>query len=134
MALGRTRAGTPTEGTQVAAGSDNSLTDPRIILFDPPCRPCIVTNHGATDEILVKVNTELNGTVSNDFDNDGDDDGLGHFVIPPRVTLADASKDPPEGGECYVDVSMGGLITVHSVSIATVGGDLDDVSVVGWKP
>jgi hypothetical protein len=108
------------------------LVLPRIILFDPPVRPCIVTNHGATDEILVKVNTELNGTVSETFTQAN---GLGHFVIPPKVTLADGAKDPPEGGECWVDVSLGGQIAVHSVSFCTPdAGDLDDVSVVGWVP
>lgn len=136
MALGKARSGIPLEGTTAANGTDNSLTAPRIIIFDTPARPCIVTNHCQNSEILVKINTELNGTVSNDFDNDSDDDGLGHFVIPPKVTLVDASKDPPEGGECWVDVSLGGLVTVHSVSFVTThaSDDLDEVSVVGWRP
>lgn len=128
--MSRTRTGAPVTGTQAAAGTDNSLVLPRIILFAKPCRPCIVTNHGATDEILVKVNTELNGTVSEVFSAAL---GLGHFVIPPKVTLNDAGKGPPEGGECWVDVSMGGALAIHSVSIVTVNGDLDDVSVVGWN-
>ncbi len=130
MSLGRTRSGAPNSGTQAADGTDGSMVLPRIILFDDPARPCIVTNHGTTDEILVKVNVEVNGTVSETFTQAN---GLGHFVIPPKVTLADAAKDPPEGGECWVDVSMGGLIAVHSVSFVTVSGDLDDVSVVGWS-
>lgn len=128
------RSGAPVTGTTAADGTDNSLTAPRIILFDSPVRPCIVTNHCQNSEVLVKVNTELNGTVSNDFDNDTDDDGLGHFVIPPKVTLADASKDPPEGHSSSLDVSCGGQISVHSVSFVTTNAsdDLDDVSVVGW--
>jgi len=122
------RSGAPVYGTVVAGGTDNSLLLPRIIVFDRPCSPCIVTNHGATDEILVKVNVELNGIVSEVFAAPY----LGHFVIPPKVTLADAAKDPPEGGECYCDISCGGQIAVHSVSFCTVNGDLDDISVVGW--
>lgn len=123
------RTGAPTSGTVAADGTDNNPLLPRIILFEKPVSPCIVTNHGATDEIWVKVNTELNGTVSETFTAAN---GLGHFVIPPKVTLADAAKDPPEGGECYCDVSCGGQISVHSVSIVTVTGDLDDISCVGW--
>jgi hypothetical protein len=125
------RTGAPVTGTVAAAGTDNSLTLPRIIVFDRPVSPCIVTNHGATDEILVKVNVETKDAtaVTEVFSQAA---GLGHFVIPPKVTLADAAKDPPEGGECHKDVSCGGQIAVHSVSICTVGGDLDDVSVVGW--
>lgn len=131
--MGRVRSGAPTSGTVAAEGSDNSLTDPRIILFDPPVRPCIVTNHCVLDEIVVKVNTETSGTVSEKFEVAN---GLGHFIIPPRATLADTSKDPPEGGECWVDVSMGGQIVVHSVSFCTRDGsdDLADVSVVGFAP
>lgn len=133
--MGRIRSGQPVSGQVAAnrrayaAGVDGDLTDPRIIVFRAPVRPCIVTNHGATDEILVKVNVETTGTVSETFATPN----RGHFVIPPKVTLADAAKDPPEGGECWVDVSLGGQLLVHSVSIATVNGDLDDVSVVGWK-
>lgn len=122
------RAGAPTAGTVAASGTDGNLSLPRIILFDRPVSPCIVTNHGLTDEILVKVNVEVDGSVSEVFAAPN----LGHFVIPPKVTLADAAKDPPEGGECYVDVSCGGQIAVHSVSFVTVAGDLDDVSVVGF--
>ena len=124
------RSGPPNTGTVAAEGTDDNPLLPRIILFDKPVSPCIVTNHGATDEIWVKVNTETNGVVSEVFNAAN---GLGHFVIPPKITLADAAKDPPEGGECHVDVSLGGQIAVHSVSFVTVGGSLsDDVSVVGW--
>lgn len=128
------RTGAPTTGTQVADGTDGSLTAPRIILFERPVSPCIVCWHGELDELLVKINVELDGTVTNDFDNDSDDDGAGHVILPPRVTLVDASKDPPEGSANWVDLSMGGQLAIHSVSFCTVNGsdDLDDVSVVGW--
>ncbi len=129
----KTRSGAPTTGTEAASGTDDSLVLPRIIIFNPPVRPCIVTNHCLTDEVLVKVNTELNGTVSETFSQAN---GLGHFIIPPKVTLTDASKDPPEGGPRQVDVSLGGQIQIHSVSFCTTdsGDDLDDVSVIGWAP
>lgn len=136
MALGRTRSGAPVTGTQAVAGTDGSLTAPRLITFNTPVRPCIVTHHGQNDELLIKVNVELKDATSITDDFSTGATGKGMFVLPPKVTLADASKDPPEGGECYVDVSLGGLIAVHSVSIATVNSsdDLDDVSVVGWQP
>lgn len=125
------RTGAPTTGTQAAAGADNDLTDPRIITFVRPVSPCIVTHHGQNDELLVKVNVELNGTVSETFTQAN---GLGHFVIPPKIKLADASVDPPDGSANHVDVSMGGQLAVHSVSFCTTNAsdDLDDVSVVGW--
>lgn len=128
------RTGVPTAGTTAAAGTDNSLTAPRIILFSKPVSPCIVTWHGVLDELLIKVNAEVNGTVSNDFDNDSDDDGAGYFILPPNVTFADGSKSPPEGSPSFVDVSCGGQLAVHSVSFCTTDAsdDLDDVSVVGW--
>lgn len=116
------RSGPPVEGTQAAAGTDGSTTDPRIILFDPYIRPCIVMNGtGNGNVIRVKINTETNGTVSNDFDNDADDDGPGYFTIADGETA---------------DVSLWGLISVHSVSfITTAGGDdLDKVTAVGWPP
>lgn len=114
----RTRAATT--GTQAAAGTDNDLEDPRIILFDPPVRPCIVMNGtGNSNNVRVKVNAELNGTVSNDFDNDADDDGPGYFTILDGETA---------------DVSIGGALAVYSVSFVTLDGadDLDTVTVVGW--
>lgn len=123
------RAGAATTGTEAAAGTDNSQTDPRIITFDPPVRPCIITNHCTNAAVLVKVNAELNGTVSNDFDNDSDDDGLGHFALPPNDGAVSLSPS-------WVDLSLGGAVNVHSVSFITTnaGDDLDDVSVVGWAP
>ena len=133
MGRGSVRAGAPTTGETVANGTDNSLILPRIILFDPPVRPCIVTNHVQNDEILVKVNTELSGSVSEVFSAAK---GLGHFVIPPKIKLADASVNPPDGSANERDVSLGGQIAVHSVSFVTTDGndDLDDVSVVGFAP
>ncbi len=119
--MGRVRAGAPETGTQVADGTDGSQTDPRIILFDPPVRPCIVQNGtGNSLDILVKMNTELNGTVSDDFDNDSDDTGPGYLAV------AD--------GEA-VDASIGGTLTIHSISFITTDGgdDLDNVAVVGWS-
>lgn len=134
MGRGAVRVGPPVTGTQAADGTDTSLTLPRIIIFDPPVRPCIVTNHGTDNEILVKINTETDGTVSETFTQAN---GLGHFVIPPKVTdfLADTNDGPPTGSANQVDVSLGGQIAVHSVSFCTpTAGDLDDVSVVGWEP
>jgi hypothetical protein len=119
--------GAPDTGTQVAAGTDDSLTDPRIILFDKPVRPCIVANHCSNTEILVKVNTELNGTVSETFSAAN---GLGHFIIPPK-----SSGFTKYGGMRHFDVSLGGLIAVHSVSICTThaSDSLADVSIVGFN-
>ena len=119
--MGRVRTGDSVQGTTVADGTDNDLTDPQIILFDTYVRPCLVMNGtGNGNNIKVKMNTELNGTVSNDFDNDSDDDGPGH------ITIADGES---------ADVSLGGQLCVHSVSFVTLDGgdDLDNVTVVGWK-
>jgi hypothetical protein len=131
--MSRTRSGAPSTGTQAAAGTDDSLVLPRIILFRNPVRPCIVTNHCTNSELLVKVNTELNGTVSETFSAAN---GLGHFVIPPKETkfVADGGTDAPDGSANWVDVSCGGQIAVHSVSFCTThqADDLDDVSVVGF--
>jgi hypothetical protein len=123
MGLGQARTGAPAEGTTVANGTDNDATDPRIIRFEVPggpVRPCIVMNGtGNGNVIRVKVNTETDGTVSNDFDNDADDDGIGH------ITIADGET---------ADASFGGLVSVSSVSFITTaqGDDLDLVTVVGW--
>lgn len=131
MGRGSVRAGVPTTGTTVNDGTDNSLTDPRIIIFDPPVRPCIVLNHNTNERCLIKVNVEpadSDGTVTNDFDNDTDDDGSGHMASPRTlVTGADATP--------LVDVSMDGQVAIHSVSIATTnaGDDLDNISVIGWN-
>jgi hypothetical protein len=136
MGRGTIRAGAPTTGTQAADGTDNDLTDPRIILFDPAARPCIVTNHCTNSEVLVKVNTvEVSGVASETFTQAN---GLGHFVIPPKETkfVADGGTEAPDGGARHVDVSCVGQIIVHSVAICTThaSDDLDDVSVVGWGP
>lgn len=122
--MGRVRTGAPVQGTQVAAGTDNSLTDPRIIRFDTPVRPCIVANGtGNGNNIRIKVNTEVDrtvDTVTNDFDNDADDDGPGH------ITIIDGES---------ADASIGGTLGVESISIVTLDGadDLDLVTVVGWN-
>ncbi len=128
--MAKKRVGAPVSGTVAASGTDNSLLLPRIIIFTRPCSPVIVTNHNVNEELLVKVNVELNGTVSETFAAPK----LGQFVIPPKVTFADGSKGPPEGGENWVDVSCGGLIAVHSVSFCTTNAsdDLDNVSVDGF--
>ena len=118
--MGRIRTGPAIQGTQAADGTDGSLTDPRIVLFKPYVRPCIVMNGtGNGNVIRVKVNAELDGTVTNDFDNDTDDDGPGY------ITIADGET---------ADASLGGLVAVHSVSFVTTDGgdDLDNVAVVGW--
>lgn len=136
MGLGRARVGAPTQGTTAANGTDNSLTLPRIITFQKPVRPCIVTNHCTNAEILVKVNVEVKdaAAVTEVFSQAA---GLGHFVIPPKVTdfLATVAEGPPTGSACSVDVSLGGQIAVHSVSFVTRNSsdDLDDVSVVGFE-
>jgi hypothetical protein len=87
---------------------------------------------------LVKVNVELNGTVSETFSQAN---GLGHFVLPPKQSLYydttdDPTVGPPDGSANQVDVSCGGQVAVHSVSFATThaSDDLDDVSVVGFNP
>ena len=118
--MGRIRTGVAIQATQANDGTDGSLTDPRIMLFEPYVRPCIVMNGtGNGNVIRVKVNAEIDGTVTNDFDNDADDDGPGYLTIADGATA---------------DASFGGLVAVHSISfITTAGGDdLDDVAVVGW--
>lgn len=126
------RTGAPVSGTVAADGTTNSLLLPRIILFDRPVSPCIVTNHCLVSQIVVKVNVELNGVVSETFAAPK----LGQFVIPPKREnfVADGGTGPPTHGPNQFDVSCGGQIAVHSVSFCTTdGGDsLDDVSVDGW--
>lgn len=133
MGRGGVRAGAPTSGTTVNDGTDNDLTDPRIIVFDPPVRPCIVLNHNTNERCLIKVNVEppnSDGTVTNDFDNDDDDDGLGHMAAYRTSTSLPADADHPG-----TDVSVGGQIAVHSVSLVTTtaSDDLDKISVIGWE-
>ncbi len=130
--MSRPRVGPPSVGTVVNNGTDNSLTDPRIIIFDPPVKPCVVLNHNTNERCLIKVNVEppgSTGTVTNDFDNDSDDDGSGHMTAAATTV---GNTDQSQG----CDVSMGGQISVHSISIATTHGsdDLDNVSVAGWGP
>lgn len=133
MGRGTIRAGAPTQGTVAAAGSANDSTDPRIILFNPPVRPCIVANHSNKAPVLVKTNTELTGTVSETFEAAN---GRGHIVLPARRTLKNATKSGPEGGACWADVSQGGRVAVHSVSIATTDASTPPsyVSVIGFEP
>ena len=131
MGRGSLRAGAPVTGTTVNDGTDNDLTDPRIIIFDPPVRPCMIRNHNTNERCLIKVNVEppdSTGAVTNDFDNDSDDDGSGHMV-------AEVSSVASTGQSPGTDASMGGQISVHSISLATThaSDDLDSISVVGWN-
>lgn len=100
------------------AGTDGSLTDPRVVSFSPYVRPCIVMNGtGNGNDILIKINVDN----TNDFDNDSDDDGPGYYAVADGET---------------VDVSLLGMISVDRVSFVTLDGgdDLDKVAVVGWEP
>ena len=117
MGANAIRAGAPVGGTQAADGTDNDLTDPRIILFSKPVSPCVVYNKtGNGNDIIVKINTETTGTVAEDFSANP----FGHFNV----------KD----GES-VDASIRRSIAVESISFVTLDGadDLDNVSVVGWN-
>jgi hypothetical protein len=132
MGRGSVRAGAPVYGTTVNDGTDNSLTDPRIIIFDPPVRPCLIYNNNTNERALAKINVEpvdSDGTVTNDFDNDSDDDGGGHFRIPRTVVTVSGAAVP-------LDASMGGQVLIHSVSLVTThaSDDLDNISVIGWAP
>lgn len=126
------RTGAPATGVVAADGTDDSYVLPRIILFARPVSPCIVTNHCLNAEIVVKVNVELTGTVSETFVAPK----IGQFIIPPKQEnfVADGNVGAPTHGANQVDVSMGGQLAVHSVSFCTTDGsdDLDDVSVEGW--
>ncbi len=119
MAVGKVRTGPAVEPQTVEnAGTDNDLTDPRVLVFDTYARPCIVTNPGgASAAIQIKVNA----LAANDFDNDSDDDGPGYFDLAAGAT---------------VDVSLAGIIAVKRVSFVTRNAldALTDVSVVGWQP
>ncbi len=122
MGRGSVRAGAPVTGTQAAAGTDNSLTDPRIITFSPNVRPCLVRLAAAVDgagaPVLIKVNTEVDENVSDDF-NTGT---KAHYALSAITTT--------------IDVSEGGQVSVRSISIATQHNDddLDDVMVAGYEP
>lgn len=115
----KTRNGAATAPTVTTAGTDGSLTAPRVVTFvNTYVRPCFVMN-GTGGGRAVKV--KVNAPASNDFDNDSDDDGPGYFTIADGETK---------------DVSAGGLINVSTVSFVTLNGadDLDNVAVVGWSP
>jgi len=100
-----------------SAGTDNSATAPRVVLFRNPVRPCIVSVP-ATFNAAVRV--KVNAVAANDFDNDADDDGPGYWTIAVGATE---------------DVSIQGRISISRVSFVTADAadDLDDVSVVGWR-
>ncbi len=122
MGRGSVRAGSPVQGTVAASGTDNSLTDPRIIIFDQPVRPCwlrlTVAVTAKTAPVLVKINVETNGTVSDDFSTG----------TKAHLTLSDILET--------ADVSNGSAIAVHSISFVTQDNsdDLDDIMVVGFAP
>ncbi len=122
MGSGTVRAGAPVQGTVAASGTDNSLTDPRIIIFDPPVRPCwlrlTVAVTATTAPVLVKINVETNGTVSDDFSTGT----KAHLTLSSILETADASN--------------GSVVAVHSISLATqdASDDLDDIMVVGFAP
>lgn len=111
------RAGAATRSTIQSSGTDGSATLPRVFVFDPYARPCIVRNAtGNGRHIIVK----LNATDDTDFGGVSDD-GLGYFRINDGWA---------------VEVSMRGDLCVERVSVITTdaGDDLDLVSVVGWLP
>jgi len=116
MGRGVVRAGPAVEPTVTNDGTDNSQTDPRVVEFDTPTRPVIVSVP-ATFGASIKV--KINAAAANDFDNDADDDGPGYFTVAAGATR---------------EVSLDGQVAVQQVSFITqnAGDDLDDVSVVGW--
>lgn len=122
MGQGTVRAGAPVQGTVAASGTDNNLLDPRIIIFDPPVRPCwlrlTVALQATTAPVLVKINTETDGAVTDDFDSGTE----AHLTLSSILETA--------------DVSNGSVIAVHSISFATqdASDGLDDVMVVGFAP
>lgn len=122
MGRGSVRTGVPTTGTTAVSGTDNSLTAPRVITFDPPVRPCWARLTSAvtatTAPVLLKVNTEVIGVtaVSDDFSTG----------TAAHHTLSDINET--------IDLSEGGQLAVHSVSFASQDNadDLDDVMVAGF--
>jgi len=125
------RAGAPIPGTVVNDGTAGDADDPRVWLFDRPVSPCIVTSHTAafkSHEVSVKVNTEIPGSTPEPFTQAA---GLGHFVLPTKRTEANLWRAAKEGGEVHLDVSCGGQIAVHSVSVSMIG-TMADISVVGF--
>ena len=122
--MGRVRVGSPTTGKVVNSGTDNSLTNPRIIIFKKPVRPCwlrlTVAVTATTAPVLVKVNVEppdSDGTVTDDFSTG----------TKAHLTLSDILET--------ADLSNGGSLSVHSISIATqdASDDLDDIMVAGFQ-
>ncbi len=121
MAVGKVRANAPAEPVVSANGTDGSATDPRIATFfnaagtnESYATPCLVHNlTGNGNAIRVKINSSTTG-----FTRATE---LGYLSINDGFS---------------VDVSMGGLVQVRTVSwITTDGGDdLDDVQVIGWLP
>ena len=121
MGRGAVRAGAPVQGTTAASGTDNDATDPRIVIFDPPVRPCwfrlTAGIASIASPVLVKVNVETDGTVSDDFSTG----------TPAHLALATVFDT--------VDLSDDGQVVVHSVSFITqhANDDLDDVMLVGFE-
>lgn len=113
--MGRIRTGKPILPIVSNLGTDGSQTDPRVVIFDEPARPCIVFNRtGNGNDILVKVNAD------DDTDFGGpSSDGPGHFGI---------------GDGCAAEVSFRGILGIERISFTTGSGsdDLDNVKVVGW--
>lgn len=120
------RGGVALDGQAAArietAGTDNSLTAPRVCKFPTYVRPCIISvPAGFTAAIRVKVNPGATAATAaaNDFDNDSDDDGPGYFVVAAGATQ---------------ELTFDSRFNVERVSFVTqdAGDDLDDVSLVGW--
>lgn len=118
MGRGVVRAGPAVAPTTITGeeGTDNSKTAPRVMEFNTPTRPVIVSIPSTFNAV---VNVKINAAAANDFDNDADDDGPGYFTVAVGAT---------------VDVSLEGQVAIEKVSFVTnnAGDDLDDVSVVGW--
>lgn len=109
------RTGAAVSPTITTSGTDNSLTAPRLVTFASPVRPCVLQvplTFGGS--VVVKVNAP----VTNDFDNDADDDGVGYFQVAAGTSQ---------------DLSFEGRVSIETVTFATTAADdLDAVRVVGW--
>lgn len=124
MGAGTVRSGAPVAGTVAVSGTDNSLTAPRVITFPTPVRPCWIRLAAAvqatTAPVLVKVNAEpaTTETVNDDFATGS---GASHTLSSINETI---------------DLSEGGIIAIHSISIATQhdDDDLDDVVIAAFSP
>ncbi len=123
MGRGTIRAGAPVAATEAVTGADNDLADPRIVTFDPPVRPCLirlqVAVQATTAPILLLVNAEVVGVTA--------------VTVP--VTAATATHALSSILET-IDLSEGGQVAVHSVSIASQHNDdeITEVVVQGWRP